>query len=119
MDNKEFLDKLKGINPALECLDFLYHRILRDDYRGTHKLQHYRWSAKYIKIVLKNLQSHCDKEGFLYHTAGDIYDDYAYKSEDVFLDDFVGFELCLKFRENARYKIVLQSTMIEYNRKLL
>lgn len=94
MDNKEFLDKLKGINPALECLDFLYHRILRDDYRGTHKLQHYRWSAKYIKIVLKNLQSHCDKEGFLYHTAGDIYDDYVYKSEEV---DFATFLWSVNF----------------------
>lgn len=42
MDNKEFFDKLTGVNPALECLAFLYHRILRDDYRGTHKLQHYK-----------------------------------------------------------------------------
>ena len=94
MKNNEFLEKLKGINPALECLEFLYHRILRDDYRGTHKLQHYRWSAKYIKLVLKNLQAHCDKEGFLYHTAGDIYDDYAYKDEEL---DFATFLRNLNF----------------------
>lgn len=94
MDSKEFLEKLKGINPALECLEFLYHRILRDDYRGTHKLQHYRWSARYIKLVLKNLQAHCDKEGFLYHTAGDIYDDYTYKNEEL---DFATFLRSLNF----------------------
>ena len=81
MDNKEFLDKLTGVNPALECLAFLYHRILRDDYRGTHKLQHYRWSAKYIKLVLKNLHKFSDKDGFLYHTRGDIYEDYVYAND--------------------------------------
>ena len=94
MDNKEFLDKLTGVNPALECLAFLYHRILRDDYRGTHKLQHYRWSAKYIKLVLKNLHKFSDKDGFLYHTRGDIYEDYVYASDEV---DFAKFLRALNF----------------------
>ena len=56
MTSAEFEKRLISLNPALECLKFLHYRILRDDYRGTHKLQHYRWSAKYIKLVLKNLK---------------------------------------------------------------
>ncbi|MCX2683387.1 MULTISPECIES: hypothetical protein [unclassified Campylobacter] len=78
MTQEEFKNKLIGINPALDCLKFLYHRVLRDDYRGTHKLQHYRWSAEYIKIVLK----HLPKNNLLLHTQGDIYDDYIYSNEE-------------------------------------
>lgn len=78
MTQEEFKNKLIGINPALDCLKFLYYRVLRDDYRGTHKLQHYRWSAEYIKIVLK----HLPKDSFLLHTQGDIYDDYIYSNEE-------------------------------------
>lgn len=83
MNSAEFKQKLISINPALECLKFLHHRILRDDYRGTHKLQHYRWSAKYIKFVLKNLKQFSDDNGFLYHTIGDIYENYAYKDDEI------------------------------------
>lgn len=109
MDNKEFLDKLTGVNPALECLAFLYHRILRDDYRGTHKLQHYRWSAKYIKLVLKNLHKFSDKDGFLYHTRGDIYEDYVYASDEV---DFAKFLRALNFDlQNANEGSVTDMSM--------
>ncbi|MDA3054911.1 MULTISPECIES: hypothetical protein [unclassified Campylobacter] len=75
---KEFKEKLLGIQPALKCLQFLYDRTLRVDYRGTHKLQHYRWNKEFIKIVLKNLP----KEKLLYHTKGDIHDDYKYKPDE-------------------------------------
>ncbi|WP_104721295.1 hypothetical protein [Helicobacter mesocricetorum] len=78
MTQKEFEDKLIGINPALDCLKFLYHRVLRNDYRGTHKLQHYRWSAEYIKIVLK----HLPQDDLLLHTQGDIRDNYRYGDEE-------------------------------------
>lgn len=94
MTSEEFLQKLTSINPALECLKFLHYRILRDDYRGTHKLQHYRWSAKYIKLVLKNLQKFCDNNGFLYHTTGDIYENYAYTENEM---DFAKFLRELNF----------------------
>ena len=53
MTYTDFVTKLLGIQPALECLKFLAWRVNRDDYRGTHKLQHYRWNKEYIKIVLK------------------------------------------------------------------
>lgn len=89
MDEKEFFKKLTGIQPALGCLEFLYHRILRDDYRGTHKLQHYRWNSKYIKLVLKNLKEFSDENGFLYHTKGDIYDDYIYKNDEIPFAEFL------------------------------
>ncbi|MCR2059992.1 hypothetical protein [Campylobacter helveticus] len=75
----DFKSALLGINPALECLKFLYHRVLRDDYRGLHKLQHYRWSVEYIKIVLK----HLPKDKLLLHTQGDIYDDYRYSGDEL------------------------------------
>lgn len=64
MTESHFKTALLDINPALECLKFLYHRVLRDDYRGLHKLQHYRWSVEYIKIVLK----HLPKDKLLLHT---------------------------------------------------
>ena len=89
MTSAEFEKKLISLNPALECLKFLYYRILRDDYRGTHKLQHYRWSAKYIKLVLKNLREFSDEDGFLYHTTGDIYEDYAYKDNELSFAKFL------------------------------
>ena len=79
MREQEFREKLLGIQPALKCLDFLHHRILRDDYRGTHKLQHYRWNKDYIKIVLQYLP----KDKPLYHTQGDIYENYQYKPEEL------------------------------------
>lgn len=79
MTQQELREKLLGIQPALQCLHFLYHRILRDDYRGTHKLQHYRWNKDYIKIVLQYLP----KNEMLYHTQGDIYEDYVYKAEEL------------------------------------
>ena len=78
MTQEEFKNKLIGINPVLGCLKFLYHRVLRDDYRGTHKLQHYRWSAEYIKIVLK----HLPKNNLLFHTQGDIHVNYRYSDEE-------------------------------------
>lgn len=78
MTEQEFKEKLLRVQPALECLNFLYHRILREDYRGTHKLQHYRWDKDYIKIVLRYLP----KDELLYHTKGDIYEDYQYKPEE-------------------------------------
>ncbi|RDU60072.1 hypothetical protein [Helicobacter sp. MIT 14-3879] len=78
MTQEKFKEKLIGINPALDCLRFLYDRILREDYRGTHKLQHYRWDLDYIKIVLK----HLPKNDFLLHTQGDIYDDYMYSDDE-------------------------------------
>lgn len=78
MTRKELKNQLIGINPALDCLRFLYHRVLRDDYRGTHKLQHYRWSAEYIKIVLK----HLPKNSLLFHTQGDIHANYRYSNEE-------------------------------------
>lgn len=79
MTESHFKTALLGINPALECLKFLYHRVLRDDYRGLHKLQHYRWSVEYIKIVLK----HLPKDTLLLHTQGDVYDDYRYSSDEL------------------------------------
>lgn len=79
MTESHFKTALLGINPALECLKFLYHRVLRDDYRGLHKLQHYRWSVEYIKIVLK----HLPKDKLLLHTQGDIYDDYRYSGDEL------------------------------------
>ena len=75
----DFKTKLLGIQPALECLKFLAWRVSKDDYRGTHKLQHYRWNKEYIKIVLK----HLPKDTKLYHTQGDITDGYIYKSDEV------------------------------------
>lgn len=78
MNVEEFKIQLQGIAPALQCLNFLYERVLRDDYRGTHKLQHYRWDKAYIKTVLKYLP----KDKMLYHTQGDIYEDYIYKDEE-------------------------------------
>ena len=63
----------------MKCLQFLYDRTLRDDYRGIHKLQHYRWNKEYIKIVLENLP----KDKMLYHTQGDIYDDYKYLPQEL------------------------------------
>ena len=75
----DFKTKLLGIQPALECLKFLAWRVSKDDYRGTHKLQHYRWNKEYIKIVLKYLP----KDEMLYHTQGDIKDGYIYKSDEV------------------------------------
>ncbi|WP_066388881.1 hypothetical protein [Helicobacter himalayensis] len=78
MTQEDFKNKLIGINPALDCLKFLYHRVLRDDYRGTHKLQHYRWDLDYIKIVLKHLPNN----DFLLHTQGDIHDNYIYSDEE-------------------------------------
>lgn len=78
MTQEAFKNGLIGINPALACLEFLYQRVLRDDYRGTHKLQHYRWSAEYIKIVLKYLP----KDSLLLHTQGDIYDNYIYSNDE-------------------------------------
>lgn len=78
MTQEELKNKLTGINPALDCLEFLYHRVLREDYRGTHKLQHYRWSAEYIKIVLK----HFPRNDLLLHTQGDINDNYIYSDEE-------------------------------------
>ena len=75
----DFKTKLLGIQPALECLKFLAWRVSKDDYRGTHKLQHYRWNKEYIKIVLK----HLPKDKKLYHTQGDITDGYIYKSDEV------------------------------------
>ena len=75
----DFKTKLLGIQPALECLKFLAFRVNRYDYRGTHKLQHYRWNKEYIKIVLKYLP----KDKKLYHTQGDITDEYIYKSDEV------------------------------------
>lgn len=75
----DFKTKLLGIQPALECLKFLAWRVKKDDYRGTHKLQHYRWNKEYIKIVLK----HLPKDKKLYHTQGDITDGYIYKSDEV------------------------------------
>ncbi|MDO4673714.1 hypothetical protein [Campylobacter sp.] len=79
MTESHFTTALLGINPALECLKFLYHRVLRDDYRGLHKLQHYRWSVEYIKIVLK----HLPKDTLLLHTQGDVYDNYKYSSDEI------------------------------------
>lgn len=79
MREADFKNALLGINPALECLKFLYHRVLRDDYRGLHKLQHYRWSTEYIKIVLKHLPKH----NLLLHTQGDIYEDYRYNDDEL------------------------------------
>lgn len=79
MTEADFKSALLGINPALESLNFLYHRVLRDDYRGLHKLQHYRWSVEYIKIVLK----HLPKDSLLLHTQGDIYDDYKYSGDEL------------------------------------
>ncbi len=78
MTQKEFENKLIGINPALSCLKFLYQRILENDYRGTHKLQHYRWNAELIKIVLK----HLPKNSLLLHTQGDIRNDYTYREDE-------------------------------------
>ena len=75
----DFKTKLLVIQPALECLKFLAWRVKKDDYRGTHKLQHYRWNKEYIKIVLK----HLPKDKKLYHTQGDITDGYIYKSDEV------------------------------------
>lgn len=79
MTQEEFKESLLCINPALECLRFLYLRVLQDDYRGIHKLQHYRWSVEYIKIVLKYLP----KNRLLLHTQGDINDDYRYSSDEL------------------------------------
>lgn len=79
MSETNFKSALLGINPTLECLNFLYHRVLRADYRGLHKLQHYRWSVEYIKIVLK----HLPKDKLLLHTQGDIYDDYRYSNDEL------------------------------------
>ena len=79
MTYTDFVTKLLGIQPALECLKFLAWRVSKDDYRGTHKLQHYRWNKEYIKIVLK----HLPKDTKLYHTQGDITDGYIYKSDEV------------------------------------
>lgn len=42
-----------------------------------------------------------------------------FKGEDVILDDFMGFSLCLKFEQNAKYQPNLQGVMKEYNEKLL
>lgn len=83
MNKEQFYKNLLGINPAASCLKFLYDRILKDDYRGVHKLQHYRWNATYIKITLKNIKKFSDKDGFLYHTSGDIHDDYRYKENEI------------------------------------
>ncbi|QWU80345.1 hypothetical protein DU474_02495 [Campylobacter novaezeelandiae] len=76
---------LKSINPALSCLEFLSSRIIRDDYRGIHKLQHYRWNLGYIKIVLKYLK----KYDLLYHTAGDIRENYRYKDDELEFCNFL------------------------------
>lgn len=79
MNEKEFKDNIISIDPSANCLKFLCYRILRNDYRGVHKLQHYRWSAKYIKIVLK----HLSKNELLYHTTGDITNSYRYKENEI------------------------------------
>lgn len=79
MTKDEFKKKIIGINPALECLKFLVDRIERVDYRGIHKMQHYRWDLDYIKIVLSCLP----KDTWLYHTQGDIDMDYCYSDEEV------------------------------------
>ncbi|MWV62989.1 hypothetical protein DCO58_01225 [Helicobacter saguini] len=86
---QNFYDNLTNINPALKCLKFLYHRILRDDYRGTHKLQHYRWSSEYIKITLQNIAKFSDSKGFLYHTSGDINESYRYKENEIPFCEFI------------------------------
>lgn len=78
MNQQEFKEKLLSVQPALECLEFLYKRVLREDYRGTHKIQHYRWDKDYIKIILK----HLPKNELLYHTKGDVYADYRYTPEE-------------------------------------
>lgn len=74
----EFKDKLLGIQPALNSLMFLYDRVLKNDYRGIHKLQHYRWDKEFIKIILK----HLPRDEYLYHTKGDISNDYHYSDEE-------------------------------------
>lgn len=78
MTQEGFKVQLIEINPALPCLEFFYYRVLRDDYRGVHKLQHYRWNTDYIKIVLK----HLPQDNLLLHTQGDIYDNYRYSDEE-------------------------------------
>lgn len=75
----KFYKDLIYIDPGAKCLKFLYDRVLRDDYRGMHKLQHYRLSTKYIKIVLKYLP----ENDYLYHTKGDINTDYRYEIEEI------------------------------------
>ncbi|MBZ7934604.1 hypothetical protein [Campylobacter molothri] len=75
---KALKQDLISINPALECLEFLSYRIARDDYRGIHKLQHYRWNLDYIKIILNHLK----KYDLLYHSTGDIGDNYKYKDNE-------------------------------------
>lgn len=85
MDRDSFKNSLLGINPALESLRFLHDRVLRDDYRGLHKLQHYRWSVEYIKIVLK----HLPKDSLLLHTQGDIYEDYRYSSDEAVFCEYL------------------------------
>ena len=96
MREQEFREKLLRIQPTLKCLNFLYHRILRDDYRGTHKLQHYRWNKDYIKTVLKYLP----KDELLYHTQGDIRKDYLYKYEE---------EAFCEYLKNVNKALLLQN----------
>lgn len=79
---------LHSIAPNLYFTDFLVDRIKRDDYRGTHKLQHYRWNLDYIKIVLKNLLEFGDKNA-LYHTNGDIDENYFYENKEVNFGKFL------------------------------
>lgn len=107
-----FEKDLVNIEPSFECLKFLVWRTLRDDYRGTHKLQHYRWDLNYVRAVLENLVKFSDKDGFLYHTKGDVGINFRYdKSEANFCKflKYTNLELAnfnFSVTDNAMRKII-------------
>jgi len=84
-----FKEDLTSIQPSFECLKFLAWRVEREDYRGTHKLQHYRWSLDYIKAVLANLAKFGDENGFLFHTTGDVRESYRYAENEFAFCEFL------------------------------
>lgn len=83
---KVLKNDLDAIAPNLDFTDFLVKRIQRNDYRGTHKLQHYRWDVNYIKIVLNQLSKIKDK---LYHTTGDVGINYKYTEKEIQFGEFL------------------------------
>lgn len=77
---------LNAIALGLKFSNFLAQRIKRDDYRGTHKLQHYSWNVDFIKIVLEKLLKF---GGEIYHTTGDINESYIYKDKEIEFGKFL------------------------------
>lgn len=49
------LNKLKEIDPSKECLNFLYNRILADNYRGLQLSQHNRYTFEQAVGMLETL----------------------------------------------------------------